>query len=42
MLRDDFDASSLNTGEWDYEISMYGGYVSVVNFILNLSNLSVL
>ena len=31
VLRDDFDASSLNTGEWDYEISMYGGYVSFVH-----------
>ena len=28
VLRDDFGGSSLNTGEWEHEVSMYGGYVS--------------
>jgi len=26
VLRDDFTSAAVNTGNWDYEVSMYGGY----------------
>ena len=28
VLADEFNGGQLNTAEWDYIISMYGGYVS--------------
>ena len=35
ILRDNFDGSSLNRGEWDHEVSMYGGYVSSFSISYN-------
>ena len=29
VFRDDFTSGSLNMNNWEYEISMYGGYVSI-------------
>ena len=30
VLRDDFDGTTLNEDNWEYEISMFGGYVSYI------------
>lgn len=32
VMRDDFNGASVDTSLWNYEVSMYGGYVRIVLF----------
>ena len=40
VLRDDFTSSSINTAYWKYEVSAYGGYVSIEN-IMSLAYIEI-